>query len=124
SNDCNFNWVPDECEPDEDCNSNGTLDICDIGAGTSDDCDEDWVPDECEPDFDGDGLIDGCDDDIDADGVFNDEDACDFTPPGAPIVTDPQDPLYGTLRSDADGDCDVDLADYALMQQEFTGPGQ
>ncbi len=122
SEDCNHNWVPDECEPDEDCNGNGTLDICDIGNGTSEDCNFNWVPDECEPDFDGDGLIDDCDDDIDDDGVLNDDDVCDYTPPGAPIVTDPQDPLYGTLRHDSDGDCDVDLDDWTLMQQEFTGP--
>ncbi|UCC28889.1 MAG: hypothetical protein JSU86_11885, partial [Phycisphaerales bacterium] len=30
SADCNENLVPDECEPDEDCNNNGIRDICDI----------------------------------------------------------------------------------------------
>jgi hypothetical protein len=48
SEDCNLNLIPDECEPDQDCNNNQTRDICDIGAGTSDDCNCSWVPDECE----------------------------------------------------------------------------
>ena len=30
----------------------------------------------------------------------------------------------GTLRSDIDGDCDVDLDDYRIMQEEFTGAGK
>jgi len=129
-NDCNTNGIPDECDVALlDCNTNGVPDDCDVdpadpdGDGyVSEDCNTNGVPDECDPDFDGDGLIDDCDPDIDDDGVPNEEDACDFTPPGAPIVTDPQDPLYGTLRHDSDGDCDVDLEDYATLQQEFTGP--
>ena len=39
---------PTNCEPNEDCNTNGTQDICDIAADTSDDCDANGVPDECE----------------------------------------------------------------------------
>ncbi len=81
----------------------------DMGAYESDDkCGGD--------DFDGDGIPDECDPDIDGDGVPNDDDACNFTPIGAPIQPN------GTLRADADGDCDVDLTDVAIMQQEFTGP--
>ena len=37
-------------------------------------------------------------------------------PPGANLQPD------GTLRGDLDGDCDVDLADYLIFQQDFTGP--
>ncbi|MCK4658494.1 MAG: hypothetical protein KAV82_03140 [Phycisphaerae bacterium] len=104
SSDCQPDGIPDECQlVDNDCNTNA-------------------VPDDCEADFDGDGLIDGCDSDIDDDGVSNQEDACNYTPLGANIVTDPQDPLYGTLRGDLDGDCDCDLADYAILQADFTGP--
>jgi hypothetical protein len=105
-----------------DCNGNLTLDSVEILEGLTPDCNTNGVPDDCEEDFDGDGVIDICDSDVDNDGVPNETDVCDYTPPGAPIVTDPQSPLYGTLRGDLDGDCDVDLADYAIMQAEFTGP--
>ena len=61
SQDCNFNGVPDECEPNEDCNGNSVQDICDIAAGTSLDCQPNGVPDECEPDCNGSGAPDDCD---------------------------------------------------------------
>ncbi len=89
------------------------------------DCDGDGMPngtDNCpdianpeQADFDEDGIGDVCDDDIDDDGVLNEDDVCDFTPPGADVQPN------GTLRSDADGDCDVDLYDFAILQLEFTG---
>jgi len=82
------------------------------------------VPNPLQEDWDDDGQGDACDEDIDDDGVPNGEDACDYTPAGAPIVTDPSSPLYGTLRGDLDGDCDCDLADFAVLQGDFTGPGQ
>ena len=82
----------------------------------STDCDSNEVPDECDPDFDADGQIDGCDDDIDGDSVPNARDVCDYTPPG--LVPD----INGTVPADLDGDCDVDLADAAIMLQFFTGP--
>ncbi|UCG33406.1 MAG: hypothetical protein JSU68_02000, partial [Phycisphaerales bacterium] len=44
--DCNFNQVPDECEPD--CNSNGVADECDIIYGTSTDCNFNDAPDICD----------------------------------------------------------------------------
>ncbi|MCH7910893.1 MAG: hypothetical protein IIB38_14925 [Candidatus Hydrogenedentes bacterium] len=40
--------MTDECEPNEDCNKNGTQDICDIAAGISRDCHGDRIPDECQ----------------------------------------------------------------------------
>ena len=63
SDDCNGNYVPDDCEPDDDCNGNSVQDICDISAGTSEDCDGNYVPDECQPDDDcnGNGVQDFCD---------------------------------------------------------------
>ncbi len=69
------------------------------------------------PDFDGDGIPDVNDPDIDNDGVPNETDVCDYTPLGATVQSN------GTLRADCDGDCDVDLADFAIMGIEFTGPG-
>ncbi|MHC4090079.1 MAG: hypothetical protein ACYSVY_07340 [Planctomycetota bacterium] len=117
--DCNDNGIPDQCEMD--CGSpDGPCDV--PGCGQGQDCNSNGVPDDCEPDFDGDGLIDECDADMDDDGVPNEEDACDYTPLGANIVTDPQDPLYGTLRGDLDRDCDCDLADYAILELDLTGP--
>ena len=48
SEDCNLNEIPDDCEPNEDCNFNGIRDICDIGTGDSGDCNNNSVPDDCE----------------------------------------------------------------------------
>jgi hypothetical protein len=45
-NDCNFNGIPDECEPD--CNTNGSPDECDIAGGTSFDCNTNGIPDDCD----------------------------------------------------------------------------
>ncbi|MFH0981079.1 MAG: hypothetical protein V2A79_06030 [Planctomycetota bacterium] len=105
---------------DETC----VAEVVSLGCGScepaSPDCNANDVPDECEPDFDGDGVIDACDPDIDDDGVPNETDVCNYTPhplpPGAILQAD------GTLRGDVDGDCDVDLADYLILQQDFTGP--
>jgi Sulfatase-modifying factor enzyme 1/Thrombospondin type 3 repeat len=49
-----------------DCNSNGTIDYCDIAQGTSIDCDGNTIPDSCDiangaPDCDGNGTLDRCD---------------------------------------------------------------
>ncbi len=95
--------------------------------GTIEDADRDSVPDaddNCplvpnpeQENFDGDNMGDACDPDIDDDGVPNGPDVCDYTPLGVAVAPN------GGLRSDADGDCDVDLLDYGIMQTELTGPG-
>lgn len=50
-----------EFVPTNDCNSNGILDACDIGSGTSLDCNDDGIPDECSPDCNTNGTPDACD---------------------------------------------------------------
>ncbi len=67
-------------------------------------------------DHDGDGFGNVCDDDADSDGVPDVYDVCVLTP----LVADVD--VNGTLISDLDGDCDVDLRDYSIMQIELTGP--
>ncbi len=49
SEDCNNNWIPDECELEAyDCNDNGLPDDCDIANQTSIDANHDGIPDECQ----------------------------------------------------------------------------
>ena len=55
--------------------------------------------------------------DCDGDGFLNDKDVCPCV--RAPAGVDAQ----GRPRGDVDSDCDVDLDDHAIMQQNFTGPG-
>jgi len=50
-----------EFVPTDDCNSNGILDACDVGSGSSLDCNSDGVPDECSPDCNTNGNPDVCD---------------------------------------------------------------
>jgi hypothetical protein len=70
------------------------------------------------PDFGGDGLVNHCDSDLDNDGAANGSDECDFTPTIVPAeLVEPD----GTLKGDFDGDCDVDLTDYATFLLRFTG---
>lgn len=63
SDDCNGNFLPDECE---DCNGNGAADECDLLEGTSPDCNLNGAPDECDiaggfsADCDEDGSPDEC----------------------------------------------------------------
>ena len=109
---------------DGDFNCDGVVDDIDLtilndsdGDGVVDDSDN--CPSEPNPDqedFDGDGTGDACDVDIDGDGVTNDDDVCDLTPNGAEINPD------GSTVGDLDDDCDVDVADYAILQTNFTGP--
>ena len=69
-------------------------------------------------DFDEDGFGDACDSDIDNDGVPNPSDDCDFTPTERTVNS------AGTLRGDLDGDCKVDLLDFRIFQNDFTGSGE
>lgn len=99
--------VPDQTE--DDC-----LSVSADWAGPLTDCNA--CP-PCEgPDFDGDGANDSCDLDIDNDGIGNEDDVCDFTPLGLAVQPN------GTVPADLDGDCNVDLRDYAIWQLQFTGP--
>ena len=70
SNDCNENYIPDECEALDDCNNNGILDVCEIMQ----DCNENGIPDECEnlPDCNNNGIPDGCDFDCNFNGIPDD----------------------------------------------------
>ncbi len=106
-------------------NANGDTGVLDgwgvhfsVATPQSLDCDYNGVPDECDRDLDSDGLIDACDDDIDGDGIPNARDACFFTPIGT--VPD----ASGTFAADLDDDCDVDLRDFNILQQQLTGPSQ
>ena len=45
-----------------DCNGNGTIDYCDIAAGTAQDCNANGIPDSCD-------ITNGASNDIDANGV-------------------------------------------------------
>jgi len=78
------------------------------------------------PDADGDSVadsLDNCPDmanenqaDADGDGVGDACDVCPDTPPSQSVGPD------GRPQGDFDGDCDVDLMDYAVFQQNFGGP--
>jgi hypothetical protein len=54
--------------------------------------------------------------DCDGDGIFDDHDVCPCVP--APGGVDDE----GRPLGDLDGDCDVDIDDFTIMQQNFTGP--
>ena len=86
SPDCNFNNVPDECEPGgtTDCNSNGEFDVCDIYTGFSTDCNDNAVPDECD-------IISGTSPDCQSNGI---PDECDLAPP---MYTEPADSCADAL---------------------------
>ncbi|MGD8451773.1 MAG: right-handed parallel beta-helix repeat-containing protein [Phycisphaerae bacterium] len=114
--DCNSNDVADACDIADcdgspwcgDCNGNGVPDECDIASGTSEDLNGNGVPDECE-------IFGDCDHDLDVD--LDDLEAmlgCLFGPD--------ETPSEGCDCADINADLDVDLADFALFQQQFTGP--
>jgi hypothetical protein len=90
----------------EDCNANGSHDLCDIAEGTSQDCNMNGVPDECE------SLV-GCQDDWDCDGVLDMDDVCLCTPCFAAVDAE------GRPEGDIDKDCDVDLNDFARFASNF-----
>lgn len=100
-------YAGDDTECGGDSDSDTVLDACDNCPNHAN---------QSQTDFDGDGFGNVCDGDIDDDGVPNESDVCDFTPPGTQVQPD------GGLRADANGDCAVDLMDYAILQNEITGP--
>ena len=81
TNDCNNNGLPDNCElAGQDCDGNGQHDSCQLGAN---DTDANGVPDQCQPDCDHDGQIDAYEiilgaEDCNANGV---PDTCDTNAP-------------------------------------------
>jgi len=82
--DCNSNGAPDSCDVEDgtsnDCNGNGMPDSCDLAGGTTGDCNGNDVPDTCDiaagtsQDCNGDGVPDECDPDCNSNGV---PDGCD-----------------------------------------------
>ena len=101
-----FEFQPVPCAVEDDGD-------CDGVANKEDNCPA--LANVDQADFDGDGFGDACDGDVDDDGGFNEDDVCNFSPAGAVVGLD------GTLSADADGDCDVDLDDFAALQIQFTG---
>ena len=77
-----------------------------IFLGGEPDCNENAIPDSCEPDCDGNGVPDTCDI---AQGTLADYNGNDI-----PDLCE---------SSDVDGDGDVDLADFFVLQACFRGPG-
>ena len=84
----------------DDCNGNGVLDGCEIGAGTIPDCNNNGVPDECDiaaatsSDNNGNGVPDECDPEICGNEIDDDNDGltdCDDPEcagdPGGPTAT-------------------------------------
>ncbi|MHC4064226.1 MAG: proprotein convertase P-domain-containing protein, partial [Planctomycetota bacterium] len=93
--------------PEEDCNTNGIPDECDIASGASQDLNTNGIPDECE--IPGDQDHDG---DVDLDD-FNIFAGC----LAGPQIAYPP----GCDDADIDIDGDVDLGDAAIFQEAFTG---
>jgi len=108
--------------PANDCNDNDVEDWCDVDAGTSDDCNANAVPDDCDPDGDGDGIPDECDrkGDFDHDA---DADLFDFKAFGVCLESSGPDSPASSWECvdvfDSDGDDDVDLRDFSLINGAF-----
>jgi len=85
--DCNHNDIGDACEPGglEDCNGNGTIDLCDIHLGYSSDCNLNAVPDECDlddpaaSDCNTNNIPDECETDCNENAIPDDCDLADQT---------------------------------------------
>lgn len=90
----------------QDCNDNNIPDECDIRDGTSRDCQANGVPDECEVmgDFDNNGVVNLIDY-----GMWQ----RNLAGPG--VTTD-------LSCFDFDGDLDIDVADFALLQTLIFDP--
>ncbi len=131
--DCNTNGWIDLCDvgdgTSKDCNGNGLPDECDLADGSSFDCQPNGIPDECEADLDSDTIPDDCDNcpdaanttqgDSDGDGVG---DACDGCP------ADPSKVLpgvcgCGSADQDSDGDGALDCLDNCPNDPDKLDPG-
>lgn len=141
--DCNSNRINDADEvaagSSEDCDANGTLDECE--PGMANDFDGDGTADRCDSDIDNDTVpneVDVCDFTIAGSPVHSDgrpigdrnQDCnCDltdyqrFTYCVADQTTVSADLIRWCLvEYDFDGDNDVDVVDFSLMQRAFSGP--
>ncbi len=87
--------------------------------------DPNYISEPGDTDLDGDnrvinGRVDmGADEvpvDTDGDGVLDDDDVCNNTPVDIPVDA------AGRPVGDIDLDCDIDLTDFAILQEGFTGP--
>ena len=111
STDCDSDGTPDECQPQDDCQPNGSLDFCDIALGTSQDCNRNAIPDECDRPGDIDADLDTDFADFATFALCYAGAAVTIPPPGC---TDDQ-----FCSSDIDDDGDVDLADFATFALYF-----
>ena len=94
-----------------DCNGNGTLDICEITAGTTLDCNYNDIPDQCEDCLPGDF---NCDDNVDSSDMSGLID-CMAGPGRTPLLLPSPCYLYCLEVFDFSEDGDVDLEDAALF---------
>jgi parallel beta-helix repeat protein len=103
SEDCNYDFIPDECQPNGDCNDNGVGDLCDLGDGTSKDCNGNLIPDECD-------IVDGTSDDCNENAT---PDECELEDcPGVPWCSD----------CNANGILDeCDIADSGSLDEDGNG---
>ncbi len=92
---------------DVDCNVNIIPDVCDIASGRSRDVNHNNRPDECEAVGDADG-------DLDVDLFDVDRFVACVTGPGGNVAAE-------CTLSDLDADDDVDLIDFGLLMERFTG---
>ena len=100
---------------DDDCNCNGTADVCDIARHVGIDCNGNLVLDSCEVISDG---------DFDSDGIVEVEDHAGFADclsgPGlAPVPVSPKCVGLCLDAFDFDTDGDVDLTDWGRFQESF-----
>ncbi len=96
SNDLNANGTPDECEPD--CNENGVPDDKDIADETSTDVNSNGIPDECDPDCNYNDVPDDWD--------ISQETSDDCNENGTPDECEPD-----CNHNDVPDDCDLDPTD-------------